>query len=107
MRALILVSTLLLALLALPAPAQANPCYLDDAPCMVDCLEHTPCGVYNPNPTLVPCAAGKTGVGVDTGDRTVNACVAVPTVTLASCPGNGLGVVVIVNGNPTPVCTGA
>lgn len=105
MRPALLSAAALLLIAFVPAPAQANPCQIDDAPCLAECLLFgDPCGIYNPHPGIVPCPAGETGAGLDTSSHTVYACVTVPTVTAASCPGTELGIVLIVNGQPTAVC---
>jgi hypothetical protein len=106
MKLLALAALSLLVLAAPPAHATGGPCYLDDAPCMINCLANTPCAVYNPNVTFIPCPTGDDGAGVNTGAHTVTLCLPSPSVTLGSCPDGGRGVVVIVDGQPHPACLG-
>lgn len=58
--------------LAFVPAASANPCHVDDVPCMVECLLEDPCGIYDP---LGQCPDG-VGFVVHVNGRPVPVCLA-------------------------------
>lgn len=109
MRVLLPMLAALLALVLVPAPAQAHDCDVDNVACLVQCPVHAvqsgdTCGVNEFDlPSLEPCAAGEVGVLVAFEGRSVRLCLALD-VRPEPCPPGQTGVIVVVNGRATTAC---